>query len=58
MQNHSYFLINVYGYNHDNTSLLNTINTIILENNDNTFIFGGDFNTKVNPLFDKKCHVM
>jgi len=44
----------VYGYYHDDTSLLNAINTIILENIDNTFIIGGDFNTIVNPLIDKK----
>jgi len=38
IQEHNYYLINVYGYNHDDTSLPNTINTIILENFDKTFI--------------------
>ena len=37
IQEHNYYLINVYGYNHDDTSLLNTINTIILENFDNVY---------------------
>ena len=54
IQETSYYLINVYGYNQDDTSLFNTLNTIIMENNDNTFIIGGDFNTIVNPLLDKK----
>ena len=51
---HLYYVINVYGYNQDDTSLFNTLNTIIMENNNNTFIIGGDFNTKVNLLLDKK----
>jgi len=54
IQETSYYLINVYGYTQDDTSLFNTLNTIIMENNDNTFIIGGEFNTIVNPLLDKK----
>ena len=54
IQDHSFYLINIYGYNHDDVSQLNTINKTIMENNENTFIIGGDFNTIVNPLLDKK----
>ena len=38
IQDHNYYLIDIYGYNHDDISLLNTINKIIIENNENTFI--------------------
>ena len=47
-------LINIYGYNSDETSLLNKLQTYLGENEDKTFIIGGDFNTVLNTELDKK----
>ena len=46
-------LINIYGPNRDDIELLNIIDKILIENNDETFIIGGDFNTTVDNSIDK-----
>ena len=54
IEENSYHIINVYGHNTDDVTLFNTLNNILIDHNDDTFIIGGDFNTIVNPLRDKK----
>ena len=47
-------LVNIYGYNSDDTSLFDKLNNYLGENEDKTFIIGGDFNTVLNTELDKK----
>ena len=43
-------LINVYGPNIDDSSFYETLQSFIINNQDNNIIVGGDFITVLNPL--------
>ena len=47
-------IINVYGPNQDETNIFNKLKEYVDNNNDKTFIIGGDFNTVLNEDIDKK----
>ena len=47
-------IINLYGPNNDNDNLFKTLIEYMQENNEKTFIIGGDFNTVLNESLDKK----
>ena len=47
-------IINVYGPNRDDISLFNKLEEFILNNDEKSFIVGGDFNTILNVELDKK----
>ena len=47
-------LINIYGYNSDDTFLFDKLYTYLGENKDKTFIIEDDFNTVLNNELDKK----
>ena len=47
-------LINVYGPNIDDSTFYEILQSFINNNQDKNIIVGGDFNTVLNPLLDKK----
>ena len=47
-------IINIYGPNKDDLAIFNTLENFIAENEEHTFIIGGDFNTVIDPNIDKK----
>ena len=49
-----YTILNVYGQNNDKVDFLNTLEKYIIDNNSDTFIIGGDFNTVIDVKKDKK----
>ena len=49
-----FFIINQYAPNDDKTDFLQTLDTLINENDDKSFIIGGDFNTVMDTNIDKK----
>jgi len=54
INNKQLILLNVYGPNNDNIKLFNILETFVSENVEQNIIIGGDFNTVLNPLVDKK----
>ena len=46
-------LINIYGPNNDDITLFNKLHEYLSENEDRTFIIGGDFNTVLDTTLDK-----
>ena len=49
-----YTFLNVYGPNNDNVDFFNTLEKYVIDNNSDTFIIGGDFNTVIDVTKDKK----
>ena len=47
-------IINVYGPNNDNTNFYQILTEYMKENEEKTFIIGGDFNTVINEKIDKR----
>ena len=47
------YLINIYGPNKDDVELINILDKTLIENNSETFIIGGDFNTTLDNKKDK-----
>lgn len=47
-------LINIYAPNNDDPAFFDTLNEILCNNDDKTFIIGGDFNTVLDTDLDKK----
>ena len=47
-------LINLYGPNNDDPAFFEQLEKYIRENNEKTFIVGGDFNTVINENIDKR----
>ena len=47
-------LINIYGPNKDDTSVFENLENYVNNNNEKTFIMGGDFNTVIDEDIDKK----
>ena len=47
-------IINVYGSNNDNTNFYQILTEYMQENEEKTFIIGGDFNTVINEKLDKR----
>ena len=47
-------IINIYGPNNDEPTFFDSLNNYIIQNEENTFIIGGDFNTVLDPHLDKK----
>ena len=47
-------LINIYGPNNDDDLFFNTLQNYLSNNEDKTFIIGGDFNTVLDIKIDKK----
>ena len=47
-------LINIYGPNNDETNIFDILETHILDNDEKTYIIGGDFNTVLDGNLDKK----
>ena len=47
-------IINIYGPNNDDIKLFQKLEEYLLKNNDKNILIGGDFNTVLNPLLDKR----
>ena len=47
-------ILNIYGPNKDDISLFKLLESTLLENDEKTYIIGGDFNTVLNSELDKK----
>ena len=47
-------IINLYGPNKDEISLFETLDNFVSDNEEKTFILGGDFNVVLNENLDKK----
>ena len=47
-------IINIYGPNNDDSAIFDTLNNFIINNEEKTFIIGGDYNTVIDPSIDKK----
>ena len=47
-------ILNIYGPNDDDVTVFNNILTYLNENDDKSFIIGGDFNTVIDSNIDKK----
>ena len=47
-------IVNIYGPNNDDTALFNKLEEYMKENQEKTFIIGGDFNTVLNENLDKR----
>ena len=47
-------IINIYGPNNDEPTFFDSLNNYIIQNEENTFVIGGDFNTVLDPNLDKK----
>ena len=48
------FIINIYAPNENQTNFYEAVNKLIIENSNYTLVIGGDFNTVLNPIKDKK----
>ena len=47
-------IINIYGPNKDNSAVFDKLENYIINNEEKTFIIGGDYNTVLDPNIDKK----
>ena len=47
-------LINIYGPNNDDVNFFEHLEKYLKENDEKTFIIGGDFNTVLNEKIDKR----
>lgn len=54
IKNKEITLINIYGPNSDNIIFYKTLEKYLRENEEKTFIIGGDFNTVLNETLDKR----
>ena len=47
-------IINIYGHNKDDSAIFDTLTNFIINNEEKTFIIGGDYNTVIDPNIDER----